>query len=99
MSVFTACEVNITLREDLDLQGKIGTPHYPSYYSPNTQCTWHMTVRASSHKSIHPIPKTCAALPTFEEWVQFSRITRRIMWRVTASLASYMTCVSEGEGV
>ncbi|NXH16381.1 TMPS6 protease, partial [Bucco capensis] len=39
-----ACEVNITLQEGLELQGKIGTPHYPSYYSPNTQCTWHMTV-------------------------------------------------------
>uniref|UniRef100_A0A8C3BJ40 Transmembrane serine protease 6 n=1 Tax=Cairina moschata TaxID=8855 RepID=A0A8C3BJ40_CAIMO len=39
-----ACEVNITLREGLELQGKISTPHYPSYYSPNTQCTWHMTV-------------------------------------------------------
>ncbi|KAF4799120.1 Transmembrane protease serine 6 [Turdus rufiventris] len=39
-----ACEVNITLQESLELQGKIGTPHYPSYYSPNTQCTWHMTV-------------------------------------------------------
>ncbi|NWS98955.1 TMPS6 protease, partial [Mionectes macconnelli] len=39
-----ACEVNITLQEGLELQGKIGTPHYPSYYSPNTQCTWHMMV-------------------------------------------------------
>ncbi|XP_053922225.1 transmembrane protease serine 6 isoform X3 [Cuculus canorus] len=39
-----ACEVNISLQEGLELQGKIGTPHYPSYYSPNTQCTWHMTV-------------------------------------------------------
>ncbi|XP_058719326.1 transmembrane protease serine 6-like isoform X2 [Poecile atricapillus] len=39
-----ACEVNITLRESLELQGKISTPHYPSYYSPNTQCTWHMMV-------------------------------------------------------
>ncbi|NWU79897.1 TMPS6 protease, partial [Onychorhynchus coronatus] len=39
-----ACEMNITLREGLELQGKIGTPHYPSYYSPNTQCTWHMMV-------------------------------------------------------
>ncbi|XP_068798893.1 transmembrane protease serine 6 isoform X1 [Struthio camelus] len=39
-----ACKVNITLREGLELQGKIGTPHYPSYYSPNTQCTWHLTV-------------------------------------------------------
>ncbi|XP_064903822.1 transmembrane protease serine 6 isoform X2 [Columba livia] len=39
-----ACELNITLREGLELQGKISTPHYPSYYSPITQCTWHMTV-------------------------------------------------------
>uniref|UniRef100_A0A669Q6S0 Transmembrane serine protease 6 n=2 Tax=Phasianus colchicus TaxID=9054 RepID=A0A669Q6S0_PHACC len=39
-----ACGVNITLREGLELQGKISTPHYPSYYSPNTQCTWHMSV-------------------------------------------------------
>ncbi|XP_010222428.1 PREDICTED: transmembrane protease serine 6 [Tinamus guttatus] len=39
-----ACKVNITLREGLKLQGKIGTPHYPSYYSPNTHCTWHLTV-------------------------------------------------------
>ncbi|OXB60895.1 hypothetical protein ASZ78_014447, partial [Callipepla squamata] len=39
-----ACEMNITLREGLELQGKISTPHYPSYYSPNTQCTWHMLV-------------------------------------------------------
>lgn len=99
MSVFTACEVNITLQEGLDLQGKIGTPHYPSYYSPNTQCTWHMMVRASSHKSIHPIPKTYAALPTFEEWVQLSQIIRRIMRRVAASLASDIMCISEGEGV
>ncbi|POI34745.1 hypothetical protein CIB84_001504, partial [Bambusicola thoracicus] len=39
-----ACGVNITLREGLEMQGKISTPHYPSYYSPNTQCTWHMSV-------------------------------------------------------
>uniref|UniRef100_A0A8C9F073 Transmembrane serine protease 6 n=1 Tax=Pavo cristatus TaxID=9049 RepID=A0A8C9F073_PAVCR len=39
-----ACGVNITLQEGLELQGKISTPHYPSYYSPNTQCTWHMLV-------------------------------------------------------
>ncbi|XP_015717847.1 transmembrane protease serine 6 isoform X2 [Coturnix japonica] len=39
-----ACGVNITLQEGLELQGKISTPHYPSYYSPNTQCTWHMSV-------------------------------------------------------
>jgi len=67
MSVFTACEVNITLREGLELQGKIGTPHYPSYYSPITQCNWHMTVRASSPKSIHTVPETHGALPTLRE--------------------------------
>ncbi|XP_008494056.2 transmembrane protease serine 6 isoform X1 [Calypte anna] len=44
-----ACEVNITLQEGLEPQGKIRTPHYPSYYSPHTQCTWHMTVPSLSY--------------------------------------------------
>lgn len=90
MSVFAACEVNITLREGLELQGKIGTPHYPSYYAPNTQCTWHMTVRPSSHKSIHPIPENHPALPTLG-WVTastLSQITVRSKNRVPACLAS-----------
>ncbi|XP_025062677.1 transmembrane protease serine 6 [Alligator sinensis] len=39
-----ACQVNLTLPEDLELRGKISTPYYPSYYAPNTQCTWHMMV-------------------------------------------------------
>uniref|UniRef100_A0A8C8SDZ8 Transmembrane serine protease 6 n=1 Tax=Pelusios castaneus TaxID=367368 RepID=A0A8C8SDZ8_9SAUR len=39
-----ACQVNLTLQGGLEMQGKINTPHYPSYYSPNTHCTWHMTV-------------------------------------------------------
>ncbi|KAM7177515.1 transmembrane protease serine 6 isoform 1-T3 [Macrochelys suwanniensis] len=38
------CQVNLTLQGGLELQGKINTPHYPSYYSPNTQCTWLMMV-------------------------------------------------------
>lgn len=90
MSVFTACEVNITLREGLELQGKIGTPHYPSYYSPNTQCTWHMTVRASSHKSIHTIPETHVALPTLGGGTAsaLSQIVMRSKQRVAACLAS-----------
>uniref|UniRef100_A0A8C0I9Y6 Transmembrane serine protease 6 n=1 Tax=Bubo bubo TaxID=30461 RepID=A0A8C0I9Y6_BUBBB len=63
-----ACEVNITLREGLELQGKIGTPHYPSYYSPNTQCIWHMTVSlpcptlSSSRPSLTKISLPCLFL-------------------------------------
>lgn len=64
MSLFTACGVNITLREGLDLQGKISTPHYPSYYSPNTQCTWHMSVRANPYESIHLLPEIHVAFYT-----------------------------------
>lgn len=64
MSFLTACGVNITLREGLELQGKISTPHYPSYYSPNTQCTWHMSVRASPYKSIHLLPEIHVAFHT-----------------------------------
>lgn len=90
MSAFTACEVNITLREDLEQQGKIGTPHYPSYYSPNTQCTWHMTVRASSHKSIHPVPETHTALPTLGGSTDsgLSQTIMRNKQRVATCLAS-----------
>lgn len=91
MSVFTACEVNITLREGLELQGKISTPHYPSYYSPNTQCTWHMTVRARSHQSIHLLPEAHVALPALTWGTalgQHSQITMRSKERVEACPAS-----------
>lgn len=90
MSLFTACEVNITLQERLEMQGKIGTPHYPSYYSPNTQCTWHMTVRTSSHKSIHPVPGTPLVLPASGKGAAsaLSQITVSSKLRVAACLAS-----------
>ncbi|XP_066490065.1 transmembrane protease serine 6 [Tiliqua scincoides] len=39
-----ACQMNLTLQGSLELQGNIKTPYYPSYYAPNTQCTWHMMV-------------------------------------------------------
>ncbi|XP_044297103.1 transmembrane protease serine 6 isoform X2 [Varanus komodoensis] len=39
-----ACQMTLTLRGTWELQGSIKTPYYPSYYAPNTQCTWHMTV-------------------------------------------------------
>nr|XP_028601523.1 transmembrane protease serine 6 [Podarcis muralis] len=41
---FEACQMNLTLRGSQEIQGNIRTPYYPSYYAPNTQCTWHMTV-------------------------------------------------------
>nr|XP_020643360.1 transmembrane protease serine 6 [Pogona vitticeps] len=41
---FEACQMNLTLKRSWELQGNIKTPYYPSYYAPNTQCTWHMMV-------------------------------------------------------
>ncbi|XP_072512059.1 transmembrane protease serine 6 [Notamacropus eugenii] len=41
---FQDCQVNLTLEGNLELQGYISTPYYPSYYSPSTHCTWHLTV-------------------------------------------------------
>ncbi|XP_070803491.1 transmembrane protease serine 6 [Pituophis catenifer annectens] len=41
---FEACQMNLTLKESWGRQGNIKTPYYPSYYAPNTQCTWHMMV-------------------------------------------------------
>ncbi|EHH65809.1 hypothetical protein EGM_02652 [Macaca fascicularis] len=42
--VFQACEVNLTLDDRLDSQGVLSTPYFPSYYSPRTHCSWHLTV-------------------------------------------------------
>uniref|UniRef100_A0A9L0JQI4 Transmembrane protease serine 6 n=1 Tax=Equus asinus TaxID=9793 RepID=A0A9L0JQI4_EQUAS len=41
---FQACEVNLTLEGRLEPQGALRTPHFPSYYSPSTHCSWHLTV-------------------------------------------------------
>ncbi|XP_059881586.1 transmembrane protease serine 6 isoform X1 [Delphinus delphis] len=41
---FQACEVNLTLEGRLELQGVLSTPYFPSYYSPSTHCSWHLTV-------------------------------------------------------
>ncbi|XP_006865341.1 PREDICTED: transmembrane protease serine 6 [Chrysochloris asiatica] len=41
---FQACQVNLTLEGRLDLQGVLSTPYFPSYYSPSTHCSWHLTV-------------------------------------------------------
>nr|XP_015215094.1 PREDICTED: transmembrane protease serine 6 [Lepisosteus oculatus] len=38
------CSGNITLESVLGVQGNIRTPFYPSYYPPNTFCTWHFRV-------------------------------------------------------
>lgn len=39
-----ACEVNLTLEGRLEPQGVLSTPYFPSYYSPSTHCSWHLTV-------------------------------------------------------
>ncbi|XP_031204396.1 transmembrane protease serine 6 isoform X1 [Mastomys coucha] len=41
---FQDCQVNLTLEGRLDPQGFLRTPYYPSYYSPSTHCSWHLTV-------------------------------------------------------
>ncbi|KFO36711.1 transmembrane protease serine 6 isoform X2 [Fukomys damarensis] len=41
---FQACQVNLTLEGRLEPQGALSTPYFPSYYSPNTHCSWHLTV-------------------------------------------------------
>ncbi|KAI4577820.1 hypothetical protein MJT46_019351 [Ovis ammon polii x Ovis aries] len=41
---FQACEVNLTLEGRLEPQGVLSTPYFPSYYSPSTHCSWHLTV-------------------------------------------------------
>ncbi|KAJ1173681.1 hypothetical protein NDU88_005507 [Pleurodeles waltl] len=41
---FQACEEMLVLKPGLELQGNISTPYYPSYYSPTTNCSWHITV-------------------------------------------------------
>uniref|UniRef100_A0A8C2W3W0 Transmembrane protease serine 6 n=1 Tax=Chinchilla lanigera TaxID=34839 RepID=A0A8C2W3W0_CHILA len=41
---FQACQVNLTLEGRLDPQGALSTPYFPSYYSPSTHCSWHLTV-------------------------------------------------------
>nr|XP_005008608.2 transmembrane protease serine 6 [Cavia porcellus] len=41
---FQACKVNLSLEDRLDAQGALSTPYFPSYYSPSTHCSWHLTV-------------------------------------------------------
>lgn len=55
-----ACEVNLTLEGRLEPQGVLSTPYFPSYYSPSTHCSWHLTVSpAPCHPSAlcpeHPV--------------------------------------------
>ncbi|XP_067830352.1 transmembrane protease serine 6 [Heptranchias perlo] len=38
------CSANITLTEGWAIQGNASTPYFPSYYPPNTYCTWYFTV-------------------------------------------------------
>ncbi|XP_036425941.1 transmembrane protease serine 6 isoform X1 [Colossoma macropomum] len=38
------CSYNIDLKPKEGVQGTLHTPFYPSYYPPDTNCTWHFTV-------------------------------------------------------
>lgn len=53
---FQDCQVNLTLEGRLDTQGFLRTPYYPSYYSPSTHCSWHLTV-SSSPPAACPVPR------------------------------------------
>ncbi|XP_054430487.1 transmembrane protease serine 6 isoform X1 [Pteronotus mesoamericanus] len=41
---FQACEANLTLEGQLETQGILSTPYFPSYYAPSTHCSWHLKV-------------------------------------------------------
>ncbi|XP_053353920.1 transmembrane protease serine 6 [Clarias gariepinus] len=43
------CSFNINLEMKKGVQGSLQTPFYPSYYPPNTNCTWHFTMPSSTH--------------------------------------------------
>lgn len=54
-----ACQVNVSLEGRLDTQGVLSTPYFPSYYSPSTHCSWHITVSPA------PLPTAlCPERPT-----------------------------------
>ncbi|XP_028830286.1 transmembrane protease serine 6 isoform X2 [Denticeps clupeoides] len=38
------CSSHVELQPVTGIQGSLQTPFYPSYYPPNTNCTWHFTV-------------------------------------------------------
>ncbi|XP_041098181.1 transmembrane protease serine 6-like [Polyodon spathula] len=40
----TGCDANITLQDRDGIQGNLSTPHYPSYYPPDTHCSWTFTL-------------------------------------------------------
>ncbi|XP_045042836.2 transmembrane protease serine 6 isoform X3 [Desmodus rotundus] len=48
---FQDCEVNLTLEGQLETQGVLSTPYFPSYYSPSTHCSWHLKVPPWEPKS------------------------------------------------
>lgn len=54
LSVFSDCNSTIELRAVSGVQGTLRTPFFPSYYPPDTNCTWTFTVRHSfCHMSVH----------------------------------------------
>lgn len=47
--------MNLTLEGRLEPQGVLSTPYFPSYYSPSTHCSWHLTVSPPTLCPQHPI--------------------------------------------
>ena len=41
--------MNLTLEGQLETQGVLSTPYFPSYYSPSTHCSWHLKVSRAPH--------------------------------------------------
>ncbi|XP_030638419.1 transmembrane protease serine 6 [Chanos chanos] len=41
---FEVCSFTIDLRPEDGVQGSLRTPFYPSYYPPDTNCSWHFTL-------------------------------------------------------
>lgn len=52
--------MNLTLESHLDPQGVLSTPYFPSYYSPTTHCSWHLTVSPTLLQT----SSLCPELPT-----------------------------------
>lgn len=59
------CNSTIQLEAGSGVQGTLKTPFFPSYYPPNTNCTWTFTVSNSSvsfteHESTHKVSEYCS---------------------------------------
>lgn len=59
------CNSTIQLKAGSGVQGTLKTPFFPSYYPPNTNCTWTFTVSDNStssteNESSHKVSECCS---------------------------------------